>query len=73
MAADSSNEAGGSSRAMRHLPRAGVAPDDLDHPAPHDEQRRAGPPLFGNVFAITVVTLVHDAGDLRQIRDGRGP
>ena len=52
---------------MRDLPGVGVAPHDLDHATPHDEQRCAGAPFLADVFAVRVLPLVHDAGEAREL------
>ena len=40
---------------------------DLDHAAPHDEERGAGPAFLADVLAVTVLALVDDTGSTREI------
>src|SRR4029434_6160691 len=42
-------------------------PHELDQSSPHDEQRCARLAGLANVFAVTVVPLVDNAGDAREI------
>ncbi len=66
--ADSSNDAGGSEKRERRFLSAGATPHDLDHASSHDEHRGGGPGFLADVLAVTVMALVHDAGEACEIR-----
>jgi hypothetical protein len=40
---------------------------NLDQASPQDEERRAGLPLLDDVFAVAVVALMDDAGEMPEL------
>jgi len=58
-------------RSARVTARLAPLSHDLDQASPQDEERRAGLPLLDDAFAVSVVTLMDDAGETPELPEAQ--